>query len=398
VSRTFEEYRYDGLGRRILVRSRRECQYSEDATCAAGMVRRTVWDGAAELLEVQMPDSAAWRENDTVHVGSVWARAYGFSGQCGLSAFAGRIAYVQGPDVDQPLEVVRVNLEAQAPNVIGIGTCADSSSYNYIAWPAPLVYSPIYNWRGVADEGTLANGAARSYIPITSAYGFYANPPWQDIVDNFNRFGPGVDQWFGEVITQKKDGSGQMFRRNRYYDPQTGLFTQEDPIGLAGGLSSYGFTSGDPINYADPFGLCPCIDGFDFGPALQEAGEISEDAGNELQGGVAGVIGGVALIGADMVIGDLFSSRQYLPTTHAGAASDASAVAIATDQVQTLMGQLMFAKQPTRIIPDRRKPHREGTREGTREKHENTRKPNKDKKRQGKKWKDNPSKPNAPQE
>ena len=44
--------------------------------------------------------------------------------------------------------------------------------------------------------------------------------------------------------------------RNRYYDPSSGRFTQEDPIGLAGGLNAYGFANGDPVNYDDPFGLC----------------------------------------------------------------------------------------------------------------------------------------------
>ena len=32
-------------------------------------------------------------------------------------------------------------------------------------------------------------------------------------------------------------------------------FTQEDPIGLAGGLNLYGYANGDPINFSDPFGL-----------------------------------------------------------------------------------------------------------------------------------------------
>ncbi|MBW3572504.1 MAG: RHS repeat-associated core domain-containing protein [Gemmatimonadetes bacterium] len=53
-----------------------------------------------------------------------------------------------------------------------------------------------------------------------------------------------------------RDASGQMYMRNRYYDPQTGQFTQTDPIGLAGGLNSYGFAAGDPVTYADPYGLC----------------------------------------------------------------------------------------------------------------------------------------------
>ena len=53
------------------------------------------------------------------------------------------------------------------------------------------------------------------------------------------------------------DASGQRYARNRYYDPSTGRFTQEDPLGLAGGLNAYGFAKENPISYRDPFGLCP---------------------------------------------------------------------------------------------------------------------------------------------
>jgi uncharacterized protein RhaS with RHS repeats len=38
---------------------------------------------------------------------------------------------------------------------------------------------------------------------------------------------------------------------------RSGPFTQRDPIGLAGGINQYGYVGGDPVNYADPFGLCP---------------------------------------------------------------------------------------------------------------------------------------------
>ena len=35
------------------------------------------------------------------------------------------------------------------------------------------------------------------------------------------------------------------------------FYTQQDPIGIAGGLNLYGFAGGDPVNFSDPFGLCP---------------------------------------------------------------------------------------------------------------------------------------------
>jgi uncharacterized protein RhaS with RHS repeats len=44
--------------------------------------------------------------------------------------------------------------------------------------------------------------------------------------------------------------------RNRWYDPQTGRFLTQDPIGLAGGVNLYGYASNNPIAFSDPFGLC----------------------------------------------------------------------------------------------------------------------------------------------
>lgn len=52
-------------------------------------------------------------------------------------------------------------------------------------------------------------------------------------------------------------GSGLSFFRNRAYDQNTGRWTQEDPIGLAGGVNLYQFNGNNPVAYTDPFGLCP---------------------------------------------------------------------------------------------------------------------------------------------
>ena len=67
----------------------------------------------------------------------------------------------------------------------------------------------------------------------------------------------GPPSWSGSIIASEQTTSGLQYKRNRYYDPASGRFTQTDPIGLAGGLNAYGFANGDPVNFSDPFGLCP---------------------------------------------------------------------------------------------------------------------------------------------
>jgi RHS repeat-associated protein len=73
----------------------------------------------------------------------------------------------------------------------------------------------------------------------------------------------------GSLLTGQMTAMGLEYRRNRYYDPKSGRFTQEDPIGLGGGVNLYGFGGGDPVNYSDPFGLCKDPRGADFCPETQ---------------------------------------------------------------------------------------------------------------------------------
>ena len=66
----------------------------------------------------------------------------------------------------------------------------------------------------------------------------------------------GPPSYMGSLLEDKVEQTFTQYRRNRFYDPVTGRFTQVDPIGLGGGLNDYGFAAGDPVNYSDPFGLC----------------------------------------------------------------------------------------------------------------------------------------------
>ena len=52
----------------------------------------------------------------------------------------------------------------------------------------------------------------------------------------------------------------QHLIRNRYYDPHTGRFTSEDPIGFKADANFYRYVRNNPIIIKDPFGLCSCSD------------------------------------------------------------------------------------------------------------------------------------------
>jgi RHS repeat-associated protein len=257
---TVEEYRYDALGRRVWVRTAINCQPSTSVECGTSAVQRTMWDGSAEVAELRAPYDAgnpALEETDS----GLPSQPPAYYGD--INPFFGRVVYAPGLAVDEPLSVTRY---AYQDRVMGL------TGTSILQWPT-FTLVPFYDYRSTPVWGMYANGALSnpyasggSDCPPPAAGGkercVLLSWPFAGNAWNKARGGGLIYSWHGSIIATKRDGSGLHYMRNRVYDPGTGRFTQEDPIGLAGGLNAYGFAGGDPRNSSDPFGLCVTASSF----------------------------------------------------------------------------------------------------------------------------------------
>jgi RHS repeat-associated protein len=73
------------------------------------------------------------------------------------------------------------------------------------------------------------------------------------------------------------------FMRARWYEPKSGRFLSEDPVGLEGGINPYAFAGSDPVNASDPTGLEVCVDKLSQLSDLEDA--MNADIEYELKNG-----------------------------------------------------------------------------------------------------------------
>ena len=206
---TWEEYRYDALGRRVLVHALRDslCRLSQPGTDCTSFDQRTIWDGDQVLAEDRLSSS-------------------------GSTETTGTVAYIHGRGLDQPLAILdsRSGMDGRVPNA---------------------------NWRGLGESSSWTDGTpadcsvtagACTTINWPAGEGVYFEKP-------LSQSWPPPATWVGSIVANGEDGTSLLYRRNRFYDPASGQFTQQDPLGLGGGMNVYGFAAGDPVNFGDPFGL-----------------------------------------------------------------------------------------------------------------------------------------------
>ena len=63
--------------------------------------------------------------------------------------------------------------------------------------------------------------------------------------------------WFRYTGRELDSETGLYYYRARYYDPSVGRFISEDPINFIGGTNFYRYVGNSPLDFVDPFGLCP---------------------------------------------------------------------------------------------------------------------------------------------
>jgi RHS repeat-associated protein len=118
---------------------------------------------------------------------------------------------------------------------------------NTTASAAPVIYSLHTDHLDTPRVATDKNGKIR----------------WRHIAEPFGTTAPETNPENLGQFTQNLRFPGQYFDQetglhynwHRDYDASIGRYVQSDPIGLKGGINTYGYVDGNPSGFIDPMGL-----------------------------------------------------------------------------------------------------------------------------------------------
>ena len=139
------------------------------------------------------------------------------------------------------------------PDLIAEYNSSNALLRRYVNGPGadePLVW---YEGSGTSDRRFLHADERGSIVAVTNSSGTTLNVNGYDEYGipssgNVGRFQYTGQTWLPEL--------GMYYYKARIYSPTLGRFLQTDPIGYGGGMNVYAYVGMDPVNFADPSGLC----------------------------------------------------------------------------------------------------------------------------------------------
>jgi RHS repeat-associated protein len=175
--------------------------------------------------------------------------------------------------------IARVEFYSGATLLATVTQAPYSYTWNAVAAGTYALSAKVFDELGLSTTSAASNVAVTTPVAAETGQVFYiysdqintareitnsaGTKVWQADPDPFGANLPDENPAGQGQFTYNQRFPGQYFDREtglhynyfRDYDPQTGRYVQSDPIGLDGGINTYGYVEGNPVSGTDPLGL-----------------------------------------------------------------------------------------------------------------------------------------------
>lgn len=302
---------------------------------AAKAVVTGVWTTATTLKGFygsnyhQYPATAATTDNVTYTITPTATQSF--------KVYARWVA--QSTNANHATYTIQSNIAGSTPITVAVDQTQDGGTWNYLTTlnlnktnPLTVTLSGQGNGTVIADAIRIVPNVTtqtqnttffiytdhldtpreiRSYANQTrwtwypeQAEAFGANPP------NDDPQGLGTFTYNLRFPGQLYDAATQLsYNYYRDYNPRTGRYITSDPIGLEGGINTYGYVDGNPLWYVDPEGLDAYMPD---GITPSQSGHVGfDDGGESFSGPLDHIGGGAAPMSLGIGIGGNISGSAF---------------------------------------------------------------------------------------